>query len=168
MAKRRFFPMNRYLLFLFLMTIFWNVSANDVLFVQSTKAVIFSSPNFKADTVAEIKKGEKVDLIETASHWVKISYQGKTGWVSKLLVSSHPPQHKITVINEHEDQQQKDNVRRRASATASAAAARGLRDQERARASDHDQPNWKALDKVDAVEVDETQVNDFIKNADPN
>ena len=137
--------------------------AADLLYVQSSKAKIFSSPSFQGQLVVTANKGDSLTPLETSGQWVKISYQQHTGWISSLLVNSKPPQEKITVIKDQDSDAQKDDVRRRASSSASAAAARGLRQDERARASDQSQTNYPAVEKMEATKINEKDVETFIQ-----
>jgi uncharacterized protein YgiM (DUF1202 family) len=137
--------------------------AADIVYVQSSKAKIFDSPTFQAPLLATANKGDALTLLETRDQWVKISYQQHTGWVPALLVNNKPPQEKITVIKGQDGGAPQDDARRRASASASAAAARGLRQDERARASDQGQTNYPAVEKMEANKVNENDVETFIQ-----
>ena len=135
----------------------------DVVYVQSSKAKIFDSPTFQAPLLATANKGDALTLLETKDQWVKISYQQHTGWVPALLLSNKPPQEKITVIKGQDGGAPQSDARRRASASASAAAARGLRQDQRARASDQDQTNYPAVEKMEANKVNEKDVETFMQ-----
>lgn len=136
--------------------------AADTVYVQSNKAKIFANPSFQAQLLATVSKGEALTRLATAEQWVKVSYQQHTGWVPSLLLGNTPPQEKITVIKGPDGSAQ-DAARRRASASSSAAAARGLRQDERARASDQGQTNYPALEKMEANQVDAKDVDTFMQ-----
>ena len=152
---------------LFCMLTLWFTAATalaaDTVYVQSTKAKIFSSPSFQAPLVVTVNKGEALTLLETNAQWVKISYQKHTGWISSLLIDRKPPQDKITVIKGQDGGAPPDDARRRASSSASAAAARGLRQDERARASDQGQTNYPAVEKMESTQVNEKDVETFMQ-----
>lgn len=137
--------------------------AADTRYVQSSKAKIFSNPSFQSEVVVTVNKGAALTVLETSDQWVKVSYQQQSGWISALLVGSKPPQEKITVIKDQDSDAQKDAVRRRASSSAGAAAARGLRQDERARASDQGQTNYPAVEKMEANPVNEAEVETFMQ-----
>ena len=137
--------------------------ATDTVYVQSSKAKIFSNPSFQAQLIVTVNKGDALTLLETSNQWVKISYQQHTGWISSLLVDRKPPQDKITVIKSQDSGAQPDDARRRASSSASAAAARGLRQDERARASDQGQTNYPAVEKMESTQVNEKDVETFMQ-----
>ena len=67
------------------------------------------------------------------------------------------------MIKDQDSDAQKDAVRRRASSSAGAAAARGLRQDERARASDQGQTNYPAVEKMEANPVNEKEVETFMQ-----
>jgi uncharacterized protein YgiM (DUF1202 family) len=133
------------------------------LYVQSAKARILDNPSFQAAVVVTAEKGDSVTLIERKDKWVKVAFKDKQGWVSALLVGAKPPADKVTIIKDGDDAGDKDNVRRRASSSASAAAARGLRQDERARANEEGQTDYRALEKVEAGTVDPKEVDEFAK-----
>jgi uncharacterized protein YgiM (DUF1202 family) len=135
----------------------------ESLYVQSTKAKILDNPSFQGAVVVTAEKGDSVTLIERTDKWVKVSFKDKQGWVSALLVGPKPPADKVTIIKDGDNANEKENVRRRASSSASAAAARGLRQDERARANEEGQTNYPALEKVEATKVDAKEVDEFAK-----
>ena len=152
--------------FLYALTL-WSAAttafAADTLYVQSSKAKIFANPSFQAQLLVTVSKGDALTVLETSEQWVKVSYQQHTGWIAALLVNRKPPQDKITVIKGQDGGAPPDDARRRASSSASAAAARGLRQDERARASDQSQTNYPALEKMEANKVTEKDVETFMQ-----
>lgn len=138
-------------------------AAAESLYVQSNKAKILANPSFQAPVLATAGKGDAVTLIERQDKWIKVSFKDTQGWVSTLLVGAKPPQDKVTIIKDGDNADEKENVRRRASSSASAAAARGLRQDERARASEGGEANYPALEKVESTPVDAKEVDEFAK-----
>jgi hypothetical protein len=118
--------------------------AADVVYVQSAKAKILSSPAFGADVVATAGRGEALAVLEKESAWRKVRYQGKVGWVSNLIVGEKPPLAKITVLDQP-GQELDPEARRRASATVTAGASRGLLAEGRSRASRSEASDRQAL-----------------------
>lgn len=137
--------------------------AAGTVYVQSSKAKIFTAPSFQSQLLITANKGDELTVLETSNQWVKVSYQKHTGWIASLLVNSKPPQDKITVIKEKDGNTPQDSARRRTSASASAAAARGLRQDERARASDQSRTDYPAVEKMEAGKASEKDVEDFIQ-----
>lgn len=153
--------MNKYVILLYLALLPLSVFAQDVVYVQSLKAKLMSAPSFKSDIIAVFKQGDKMEVIERQNRWIKVHKNGTTGWLPKLLVAVNPPLKKTSVLTATEDDSQKKNVRRRASSTATAAAARGLKQDDRARMSDQERADWKALKKVESLQIDASEVTDF-------
>lgn len=131
------------------------------LYVKSLKGKVLSGPGFKNDVVTVLKKGDQVKVLERQKQWIKIQYQDKSGWISKLLLSPKPAMGKVSAIQEKETAQQKSSVRKRASAASTAAAARGLREDDRARLSDATQEDYQALEKMEKEKVNEKDVTKF-------
>ncbi len=137
----------------------------ESLYVQSAKAKILASPSFQSMVLAVAQKGDVVTMVERQDKWVRVTYKDTQGWISALLVSNRPPQDRVTIIKDGGKPEDQDNVRRRASSSASAAAARGLRQDERARASEEGQANYPALEKVEATRIDAKEVDEFAKGS---
>ena len=109
--------MKIFLCALILLTTATHAVAADTVYVQSSKAKIFSNPSFQSQLVVTANKGDALTRLETSDQWVKVSYQQHTGWIAALLVNSKPPQDKITVIKGQDGGTPKDDARRRASSS---------------------------------------------------
>lgn len=136
--------------------------AAGIVYVQSVKANIVSSPAFNANVEIVALKGDKLEVLDKNDGWYKVNYKGKTGWVSKFVVSPNPPMEKITVLAGKDDTLEKE-ARRRASTMTTAAAARGLADEDRARLSQRGFADYDALKKIDSLKVDEKEALDFLE-----
>lgn len=101
------------------------VAHADQQYISSNKAKILKEPDFQAELVAELVKGDPVKVLSQKGVWLNVSFAQKQGWVSKFLVKDTPPNDRITVLPGDNETELKD-VRRRASAITTAAAARGL------------------------------------------
>lgn len=157
--------MSRFLLAVSLLLSFTSAFAADTVYVMSAKAKILANPSFDAPVLVVINKGDTLTVVEKKDQWVKVTLQQHTGWVSALVVGNKPPEGKVTVIRDKDADAQKEDVRRRASSSASAAAARGLRQDDRARASETNKANYPAVEKMEATKVDEKEVESFVKGA---
>lgn len=139
-------------------------AGNSTMYVQSKKAKLHQAPNFKSTVVAQLPQGAKVTVLKQDKRWYQVSAGENSGWVSSLVLAKHPPAKKITVLDgadaNSDEQQQK--ARRRASSNNSAAATRGLRDTNRARMSQEDQPDYEALEKMKSQSVSEEAAAEFI------
>ena len=134
--------------------------AETVYYVQSSNASVRSDPSFGSKIIAKVEKGQSLTMISTEGSWIKVNVNGKEGYISKLLVSAHPPMAKQTVIKA-EDEEIKPTARRRASSFTSAAAARGLTDDDQKHEGAEAGPNFKAVEKMEAVKVTPEEVKKF-------
>lgn len=134
--------------------------ADAVYYVQSVNASVRAEPSFGAKVIAKVAKGQTLASISKQGSWIKVNVDGKEGYISSLLVSSHPPMQKQTVIKA-EDEEIKPTARRRASSYTSAAAARGLTNEEKQRDGVEETSDYKALDKMEALKVSPEEVTKF-------
>ena len=139
------------------MCVHFTAAAQQILYVQSTKAKMMASPAFDAEIIGLLQKGESVTLLKDQGRWVQVDFQSTTGWISKLLLAAQPPMEKISVLTGKQEQLE-NSARRRASTTTTAAATRGLRNEQRARMSDDQKPDYNELQQMEAVEVKEAEV----------
>lgn len=133
--------------------------ADTSYYVQSTNATVRSGPSFGAKIVAKVSKGQMLSSTSKSGDWIQVKIDGKEGYISHLLVTTHPPIDKTTVIKADE-QEIKPTARRRASSFTSAAAARGLTDEEKKREG-VEKADYKAVDKMEAVKVTPDEVKKF-------
>jgi uncharacterized protein YgiM (DUF1202 family) len=136
--------------------------ADTAYYVQSTNATVRSDPSFGAKVIAKVTKGQMLTSTSKSGDWIKVKVDGKDGYISHLLVTTHPPLEKTTVIKA-EEQEIKPTARRRASSFTSAAAARGLTDEEQKHEGEGtaEKSDYKALDKMEAVKVTPDEVKKF-------
>ena len=133
--------------------------ADTSYYVQSTNATVRSGPSFGAKVIAKVSKGQMLSSTSKSGDWIQVKIDGKEGYISHLLVTTHPPLDKTTVIKADE-QEIKPTARRRASSFTSAAAARGLTDEEKKREG-VEKADYKAVDKMEAVKVTPEEVKKF-------
>lgn len=136
--------------------------AQDVWYVQSTKAKVLAAPSFKASVVGEAGKGAKLKALGREGSWIKVSYYGKEGYVSSILVSPYPPLARQGLIKADESDLQQ-GVRRRASTYTSAAAARGLAQDDRKRLGGEEKSDYNGLEKMEQFTVSEAEVVRFME-----
>jgi uncharacterized protein YgiM (DUF1202 family) len=141
-------------------------SAEQLYYVQSVKAKILAAPSFGSREIAEVGKGQKLTLKVAEGSWIKVIYGGKEGYVSSLLVSTHPPLRKRGFIKA-DDAEIKQGVRRRSSSFASAAAARGLTREDRMRADTEDHVDYSALGKMESLSFSDDEVTRFMGGGKP-
>ncbi len=136
-------------------------SAKD-LFVQSVKAKIMSEPNFKAQVLNTVNRGDKLEQVEEKDGWIKVKTGAASGWINHMAVADNPPMEKVTVITaDASDLQEK--ARKRSSAITSAAAARGLSDAERKRMNEIGQADYRSMAYLEEMsgKISDRDVQDF-------
>jgi uncharacterized protein YgiM (DUF1202 family) len=131
-------------------------------YVQSVKAKVMSDASFKSGVIAEVSKGHKLTSSGKQGSWIKVRYSDRDGYISSLLVSTHPPFEKIRVIK-GEDTEIKQGVRRRASSYTSAAAARGLAQDDRRRLSKEEASDYESLEKVESFTLGPDEITRFME-----
>jgi uncharacterized protein YgiM (DUF1202 family) len=136
--------------------------ALDAYYVQSVKARILSAPSFKASTLGEASKGTKLTAIGKEGSWIKVSFYGKQGYVSSILVSPYPPMARQGLIKADGSELQQ-GVRRRASTYTSAAAARGLAQDDRRRLGGEEKSDYTGLEKMEAITPSDAEVFRFME-----
>jgi uncharacterized protein YgiM (DUF1202 family) len=138
--------------------------AQAVYYVQSVKAKVMSGPSFKSAVIGEVSKGMKLAASGRAGSWMKVKFNDKDGYVSSLLVASHPPLEKTGVIK-GEDAEIKQGVRRRASSFTSAAAARGLAQDDRRRVNTQEKADYDSVGKMEAFSLSDEEVRRFMEGS---
>lgn len=134
----------------------------QTVYVQSMQAKILASPDFKAATVARVKRGAALPLEQQTDDWVKVRYAGTTGWVPRLLVSDTAPLDEVSLIDGG-DHAISHDVRRRPSAVTTGGAARGLAEDGRSRPSNELTQNYSAVKKMESLEIDDGTVLTFLQ-----
>lgn len=135
-------------------------AADTVYYVQSANATVLSAPKFGSSVISKVAKGQALTSSSQEGRWVKVTVDGKTGYISSFLVSNHPPMAKQTVIKADEEEI-KPNARRRASSFTSAAAARGLTTDGNKEEADKNAPDYKAVEKMESVKITPAEVKQF-------
>ncbi len=136
--------------------------AQDVYYVQSLKAKIMSGPSFKSPVLGEVGKGVRLSSSARQGSWVKVVYHAKEGYISAMLLSTHPPMERQSLIK-GEGSDIKQSVRRRASTYTSAAAARGLAADDRRRLSRDEKVDYGSLEKMESFAISADEVSRFME-----
>ena len=137
------------------------VNAEEFIYVMSARAKILSSPAFGSSTVKHVMKGEKLVSVDKNNNWYKVKLGEKTGWLSRLSVSYHPPMKRKRRMASVDQKLQK-NSRRRASSVSTTAAIRGLQNIDRSRASSKEVMDFASLERMEAIQVADTEVFAFM------
>ncbi|OGW50603.1 MAG: hypothetical protein A2078_14545 [Nitrospirae bacterium GWC2_57_9] len=140
------------------------VSAADVYYVQSVKAKVMWEPSFKSKVMTEVAKGYKFIALGKEGNWIKVKRDFEQGYISALLVATHPPFPKQGLIKAG-DGEIKQGVRRRASTFTSAAAARGLTQEGRKRLSREEKADYYSLDRIDSFALKSGELERFVEES---
>jgi uncharacterized protein YgiM (DUF1202 family) len=146
----------------FILCILLIAASPNVVYVKSLKAKVMKEPSFKGAPLFTAEKGQKLSVVQKKGRWFNVSLDGKSGWVSSLLVGNQPPIEKVRIITGAGQDLSKD-ARRRASVATSAAAARGLTEDDRRRLGQKDAVNYHALNDVEAIVITESELAEFIE-----
>ncbi len=136
--------------------------AQSVYYVQSVKAKVMSGTSFKSPVLGEVGKGFKLLSSGKQGSWVRVRFKDRDGYISALVVSTHPPLSRTGIIRA-EDSEIKQGVRRRASSYTSAAAARGLAQDDRRRLSKEQNADYDSLDKVESFKLTPDEISRFME-----
>jgi uncharacterized protein YgiM (DUF1202 family) len=152
----------RMLLVIFLFGLSFTAAAAGTLYVQSDKAKLSAAPSFGAASIAALKKGDELAVIQAQNGWYRVRTDGKTGWIPRLLVSQHKPIRRISVISGEKDSV-KTSARRRASNVTTAGAARGLVNDDRRRANPNGAADYEAVQSMESETIPQKDVEAFGK-----
>lgn len=106
------------------------VVLSETVYVQSAKAQLKAQARMDAADVAPLSRGDALEVLGKEGIWFQTrstegAAAGKTGWVSKLFVSSQRPIGYNTLLTDVQEDLSKSS-RRRTSSYDVSAAARGL------------------------------------------
>ena len=141
------------------------IHAKKTLYIQSVKANILDKPSFQGKSIANVFKGDIVEVISKQLNWVKIRSNHHQGWVSAMLLAPTPPLSKKSVFEKlHTSVKKKNsnNVRTRASIQATAAATRGL--QSRSKSSKDIDANYSGVLTIESQRVTTKDAKEFHNN----
>ncbi len=97
----------------------------EYLYVQSANAEMKQEPKMNGIKVADVKRGDKVIVLEKADKWFRVKLAEREGWLPKLFLSDHKPVGRAELARDIPVNLEKASRRRPPSYTVSA-ATRGL------------------------------------------
>lgn len=154
------------LLVLFILMSMLNIAAEtpekkQLLYVFSKSASLLDQSSAGAKVLQTLTKGQELSQLEIKDAWVRVSVNGKAGWVSKYLVSATKPSLEKTDMESMQINLKKES-RKRASAYSTAASARGLSADV---ATTRDiKSDMQAVKKMEENKVKSQDVQKFIKD----
>ncbi len=136
------------------------------LYVHSTKAPVYQMPDSGAEKVVTLSKGARISGIKIKGYWHQVSYKGKNGWIYNFMVRNTPPVAQQEIYGRskslpHKYELFSKKARRRPSSYTAAAAARGLKEK-RSRFSGKYHLDFDSLDKIEDIDISESDIRQFI------
>jgi beta-barrel assembly-enhancing protease len=127
------------------------------MYVQSPIAQLLEKP--QANTKGtQLAKGAVVNKTGEQDMFIKVTFEGKEGWVNKLFLSENPPSGKVSFGSEI-DKSTSVKARARASSFTQTAAARGFSESQTLRtrggAADYD---LEAIEWLEKLKIDESNL----------
>jgi len=136
-----------------------NLSATPM-YVQSPVAQLLPKPS-AGEKGSLLPKGSVVNKTGEQDMFLKVTFEGKEGWINKMFVSTNPPSGKISFGSEI-DKSTSIKARARASAFTQTAAARGYSESQTLRtrggAGDYD---LEAISWLEKLKIEESELAQF-------
>lgn len=133
------------------------------LYALGARVVILAEPKLGAAKVAEAKRGDLLSGSEEQKGWYHVTFAGKSGWVSRMLLGNKPPAAVVSVLDDNTTNDLEGGARRRASNFTTAAAARGL-SEERTRLHQKYQVDYSGLAWMERNKVTQDEAIAFVEN----
>ncbi len=160
MGLKRWFPWGAFLCAVWIGS--WAWAEGVGVYVQSVRAKVYAEPSFEAPVRAVLDQGARLNLLERRGRWCLVERDAVRGWVPRILLGARPPGAKVTTLEGEQAEDLVRKARRRASAAAAAGATRGLVSSDpRERVGEGDEADWKGLEKMESIRVQEDEVEAF-------
>lgn len=138
--------------------------ADPMVYVQSQNTQIKKEAKPTAENLIDVKRGDELKLLSSQGMWLQVEFQGKSGWIMKLLTSPNKPVGQADLVNASKINSDAKTSRRRSNEFAVSAAARGLAATERNRNSVNKQrSNRQAVSDLENIKIEEQEVDQFKK-----
>ena len=140
--------------------------AATALWVQAVQVDLKTEAQMSAAPVLHLKRGDQVALLTTQGLWLQVTVHGKTGWLSKIFLSDHPPIGNAELSKEVNVSMEK-TTRRRSSSYAVSASTRGLQADKSIsrRGEDTQRPDYRSLEKMEHFQLDSRLISRFAAEA---
>lgn len=137
-------------------------AGEERVYVTSEKAQVKVDPRMDSHVLEELQRGAELKVLKKQGHWFQVSVNSKTGWVSRLFVSSHKPVGEADASQLAADEKLAGAARRRASSYNVSASTRGLSAEKRGREGrEVYQADPAAIDEMEKAKPDENQLRKF-------
>jgi hypothetical protein len=135
-------------------------SADESLYVQPFRAKVFAKPAISSEVLGAVDSGFKFVSTAREGNWVKLTFNGRQGFIPAAQTAKNPPLGKIAV--QSTEPAPKLGARARAtSSTAVVAGMKGLTYEDRARLSKGEQSDFESLDKAEALKISPDELRQF-------
>jgi hypothetical protein len=133
-------------------------------YVQASRIDLKDSPKSGSARIGDVIRGEQLTVLETQGTWIKIKAGKKTGWISRLFVSSHRPVGNADLMKDVPESLPTSS-RRRPSSYSVSATARGLMTSERGREGrEMYQVDGEALERMEKYSLPKNVLDGFKTN----
>jgi hypothetical protein len=137
-----------------------NAVADDSFYVQPFRAKIYAKPSIASETLCSVDSGFQFVSTGKEGNWVKLSYNGKQGFIPASQIAKTPPLGKSS--SQAAVPAPKLGVRARTSSSSAVVAGmKGLTYEDRARANKGERSDFEALDKVDSIRLPQDELRLF-------
>lgn len=142
------------------------LATDEILYVNSEKTQLRSEPQITSSALVEIPRGTALVVLKRDGIWFQVSTQtqdSKTGWVSKLFVSSRKPVGEAQVSHLASDSNLSKTSRRRASSYSVSASTRGLSAESKRSREGRDsyQTDFSSVEKMEKKKIDQNELRNF-------
>ncbi len=126
--------------------------------VSQANQSLLSEPNFSGTPIAPVPTGSEVNVVTTSGDWLKVEYQGNTGWMHRgAFAQAQAPKPSLTgmLFGGGVQQTKSDEV---------ALAGKGFTPEvEAGYRQKHPEMNFAQVDQVEGFKVDNAKLQAFIK-----
>lgn len=140
-----------------------SAQAADSMYVNSKKVKLYQQPNYNAEVVTQLRKGDELQVIRQQEKWMQVRHAALTGWVPGYSVTtSKPAEENISFFNRIKSFFMSDNKRSRVSTISTAGGIRGLSEEEGESSGNKD---YEALQKMEKMIVSDEEVEKFVEGS---
>ncbi len=132
----------------------------ETLYVQSASAKLLAQPRFGAPVLGQLARGAAVEKQADEGRWLQVSSGDELGWLTSFVLAPTPPTERASLLGD-KSPTISNNARRRASAVTTAGAARGLTAEDRQRFGTHERGNRLGLERMEALQLSDNEVQAF-------
>lgn len=150
----------RLILVLYLAAISGAVFAAEFVYVSSKQTNLYQDANLDSELITTLEQNDKAEVMDERGVWVRINFDGISGWVSRYSVSAAKSfEQKVSIFGRLKNFFREDNKRARVTLVSTAGGVRGLTEAESDATGKTD---FEAVRIMEAVEISESELDTFI------